>query len=85
MAEVIATFKVMPTGVDVNLDELEAAIRTSVKADRIKREPIAFGLVALNVIKIVQDAAGVVDEVEDKLKKLEGVGGVEVVELTKTL
>jgi elongation factor 1-beta len=85
MGEVIVTFKVMPTGVDVDLDALEAQINEAVKADRIKREPIAFGLVALNVIKIVQDAAGVVDEVETELKKIEGVGSVEVTGLTKTL
>jgi elongation factor 1-beta len=85
MGEVIVTFKVMPTGVDVDLDALEAQINEAVKADRIKREPIAFGLVALNVIKIVQDAAGVVDEVETELTKIEGVGSVEVTGLTKTL
>ena len=85
MAEVIATFKVMPTGVDVDLDKLEAEVKEVIKADRIKREPIAFGLVALNVIKIMPDAGGVVDEIEEKLKGMEGVGSVEVTEVTKTL
>lgn len=85
MAEVMVTFKVMPTGVDVNLDKLEAEIKQVVKADQIKREPIAFGLVALNVIKIVPDAGGEVDAIEEKLKKLKDVAEVEVTDLTKTL
>jgi len=85
MGEVIATFKVMPTGVDVDLDKMEVDIQDAVRADRINREPIAFGLVALNVIKIIPDAGGVIDEIEGRLKKIEGVGEVEVTGVTKTL
>lgn len=85
MAEVIVTFRVMPTGVDVDLAALESKIKETIKADRVNREPIAFGLVALNVTKIVQDAAGEVDAIEEKLKKLEGVGEVEVTDLTRTI
>jgi len=85
MAEVMVTFKVMPKGVEINLDQLEATINEVVKPDQIKREPIAFGLVALKIIKIVPDAAGVVDEIEIQLRKIEGVSEVEVIELTKTL
>ncbi len=85
MAEVIVTFRVMPTGVDVDLDALEAKIKDLIKADRIKREPIAFGLVALNVIKIIPDAGGELSAIEEKLKKLDEVSGVEVTDLTRTL
>ncbi len=85
MAEVMATFKVMPTGTDVDLDKLEADVQTAIKADRINREPIAFGLVALKVIKIIPDAGGVIDEIENKLKNIDGVGSVEVTDLTRTL
>jgi len=85
MSEVLVTFKVMPKGVEINLDQLEATIKEIVKPDQIKREPIAFGLVALKITKIVPDAAGVVDEIEVQLRKIEGVSEVEVTELTKTL
>lgn len=85
MSEVIVTFKVMPTGVNVDLDALEVKIKDLVKADRINREPIAFGIVALNVIKIIPDAGGEVDAIEQKLRKLEEVSQVEVTSLTKTL
>lgn len=85
MAEVIATFKVMPKGVETNLDKLEAKIKEAVKADQIKRNPIAFGLVALNVVKIIPDAAGEVGKIEEQLKKIEGVSEVEVTDLTRAL
>ncbi|MFH1623076.1 MAG: elongation factor 1-beta [Candidatus Aenigmatarchaeota archaeon] len=85
MSGVIATFKVMPAGIDVNLDMLEAKIKEDVKPDQLKREPIAFGLVALIVVKIVQDEAGEIDRIEDALKKIDGVGEVQVTEVTKAL
>jgi elongation factor 1-beta len=85
MAEVIATFKVMPTGSDIDLDKLEASIKDVVKADRISREPIAFGLVALKVIKIIPDAGGELESIENKIKEIEGVNSVEVIDLTRTL
>ena len=85
MADVIITLKVMPTGIDVNLDELESKIRETVKPTGIKREPIAFGIVALRVTTLVPDAGGEVDKVENILRALEGVGGVEVVEVSRAL
>ena len=85
MAQVIIIFKVMPTGINVDLDKLEKEIKASVNPERVNREPIAFGLVALNVTALVEDAGGEVDSVENKLKAINGVGEVEVTEITRTL
>lgn len=85
MAQVIVTFKVMPTTIEVNLDKLEKEIKAGVNPERVNKEPIAFGLVALNVTVIVEDAGGQVDSVENKLKAIDGVGEVEVTEITRTL
>jgi len=85
MAEVVVTFKVLPKDIDVNLDKLENEIKNVMKPERIEREPIAFGLVALKVIKIIPDASGVLEETENKLKSIIDVGEVEVVELGRSL
>jgi elongation factor 1-beta len=85
MADVIVAFKVMPTGTDVNLDELETKIREVVKPTSIKRQPIAFGLVALIVTKVIPDAGGELDNAENLLRSLEGVGEVEVEEVSRAL
>ncbi len=85
MAQVIITFKVMPTSIEVDLDKLEKEIKASVNPERINREPIAFGLVALNVTVFVEDAGGQLEVVEKELSSIENVGGVEVVEITRTL
>jgi translation elongation factor aEF-1 beta len=81
----MVTFKLMPVGVEVDLDAMEAQIKDSIKADRINREPIAFGLVALKAIKIIPEQDGLMAELEGKLRAIEGVSEVEVVEVTKTL
>ncbi len=85
MADVVVIFKVMPSSVDVNLDNLERKIKETVKPDGMKREPIAFGLVALRVTKLMPDAGGELDKVENVLRALEDVGEVEVEEVSRTL
>ena len=85
MAQVIVTFRVMPTGIDTNLDNLEKEIKAAVNPERVNKEPIAFGLVALNVTVIIEDAGGQLEAVENKLKAINGVSEVEVTEITRTL
>jgi len=85
MSGVIVTFKVMPVDTDVNLDMLEAKIREVVGADQVKREPIAFGIVALIIAKMIPDEAGFIDKMEELLRGVEGVGEVETLEVTKAL
>ena len=85
MAEVIVTFKVMPSSTDIDLDDLENKVKEAVNPEKIEREPIAFSLVALKVVKMIPDAGGVLEETEGKLKAVEGVGEVEVLEMGRSL
>jgi translation elongation factor aEF-1 beta len=85
MAEVIVGLKVLPKTVDIDLDLLEKRIKEAIDPDKIQREPIAFGLVAFLVVKLVPDASGQVDELEKKLRDIEEVGEVEVTGVTRSL
>lgn len=85
MGDVIATFKAMPKDVKVDLTQLEAKIRDVIKPDGLKREPIAFGLVALIITKMIPDAGGELEKIEKKLRGIDGVGEVEVTDLTRSL
>ena len=85
MGNVIVTYRAMPTSVDVNMDELEQRVKEKVNPESVKREPIAFGLVALNVTVVIPDAGGELDRVQDMLKSIEGISEIEVTELTKSL
>jgi elongation factor 1-beta len=85
MAKVLLTFRVMPADENSSLEDIEAKIKSKVYPEKISKEPIAFGLVALLVSKLVEDASGELEKVETELRKIEGVGEVEVVEITRTL
>ena len=85
MADVIVTFKIMPKDVETDLDKLEEQIKDKINPERTKREPIAFGLVAINVTKLIPDAGGELEAVENKLKSIENVGQIEVTEVTRSL
>jgi len=86
MADVIVTFKTMPRDTDVNLDELENKIKSSISPQKIERHPLAFGIVAIHVIKLVPDeGGGLVDKLEEKLREIPEVGEVEVIEVTRSL
>ena len=85
MAEVIVGLKVLPKDVDVNLDHLEEEIKKAIDPEKMEREPIAFGLVAILVVKLVPDAGGQVDEIEKKLRAIEDVGEVEVTGISRGL
>lgn len=85
MAEVILGLKVLPTSVDVDLDKLEKSLEKAIKPEKIRREPIAFGLVALLVTKIIPDEGGEIDKLEEKIKSIPEVGEVEVTGMTRSL
>jgi elongation factor 1-beta len=85
MAEVIVGLKVLPKTIEVDLDKLEKEIKRAISPERMEREPIAFGLVAILVTKIVPDEAGQVDELERKLKSIEEVGEVEITGISRSL
>ncbi len=85
MAKVLVSFRVMPKEASADLNILEAEIKKSVNPDKISREPIAFGLVAVNISKLIEDAEGELDSIEKKLRELKDVGEVEVTEITRTI
>ncbi len=84
MADVLVTFRVMPEEAGMDMDKLVDAIvdLDGVKVNGVKKNPIAFGLVALEPSFIVEDKEGATKTVEEKLKGIEGIKEVEVSEVT---
>ena len=81
-------FRVMPEGVEVDLDDLQARIGTTVtdagaELHGIDVKPFAFGLKALETTVMIPDkvGGGIPDAVEAALGELEGVQSVEVIEM----
>lgn len=75
MGSVIITYKVFPTGTEVDFGGLKKKIQASLpafaSADGFGEEPIAFGLKALLVqIRFPEDKSGLLDELEKKLEAI---------------
>jgi elongation factor 1-beta len=85
VGSVIVTFKIMPEGVETDLDSVEKDIKKEINPQRMERIPIAFGLNAIQIIKLVDEIEGEMDRVTDKIKSIKGVREVEVVGLTRSL
>jgi elongation factor 1-beta len=78
MGSVIITYKVFPTDIINNFDDLKKKIEASLpefaSVDGYGEEPIAYGLRALLVqVKFPEEKTGVLEEFE---KKLEGISEI---------
>lgn len=85
MGSVIVTFKIMPENTEVDLDLLEQEIKSKINPQRIELVPIAFGLSAIQIIKLVEEKEGEMDRITDEIKSIKGVKEVEVISLTRSL
>lgn len=76
---VLATFRVMPESVDVDLNAVEASIRELDIGELkdMKQEDIAFGLKQLIVLVLMADEGGLMEKIEGKLREVEGVEDAE--------
>ena len=85
MGEVAAKIKIMPGGVETDLEalkgRLEAVIPEGVKLHGFSEEPIAFGLKAVIAVVVVGDIEGGTDRVEEAFAAVDDVESVSVMEL----
>ena len=81
MGDVLSVIKVMPTGPDVDLDKLRAEIE-ELEPHAVAKKPVAFGLNCLEVQFIRPDSSGGTDQLEDKMRAMDGVESVEVTGVT---
>ena len=85
MGEVLLKYRVMPDGTEVDLDRLESTIKSSLPGfatlQKCEAKPFAFGLSALETTVVVEDEEGNNDRLEEVLQGIEGVQGVELLEM----
>lgn len=89
MGRIVISFKIFPTGVEVNLEELkktiEKALPKSTNIYGYETEPLAFGLNALIAhIIIPEDESGLLDKVEEELSHIPEVSQIETVMVRRT-
>lgn len=82
MGKVAAQIKVMPSDPEVDLDGLQERLEDSLPEgatiNRVDREDVAFGLVALHPTVLVADDAGGTEAVEESFEAVDGVESVSV-------
>ena len=89
MGEVVATIKLMPESPEMDVAKVKEAIKSSIPENTelhsIEEDPIAFGLVAIIVMVVVDDAEGGTEQVEENLSKIEDVASIEVVDVRRLM
>ena len=84
MANIVATLKILPTGIEVPLKALEERIRGGLPENttvyKLEEEPIAFGLVAIVAHLVMpEDIPGGLESLEKCLSGIPGVGQIETI------
>jgi elongation factor 1-beta len=91
MAKAILTLKIMPESPEVDLDRVTLEAEKLIRGfagdtdHRVTREPIAFGLVAINIIFVFDEKLGGTDKLESDLETIEGVNSVEVTDIRRAI
>ena len=52
---------------------------------KVEEEPIAFGLKAVKIIFVMDEAKGATDPLEEQIKEIDGVNSVEVVDVRRAV
>lgn len=92
MGTAIITLKLMPESPETDWDGIQNEVIgfidefTGLDAEkRISVEPIAFGLKALRIIFVMKEETGSTEPLEERIAALDGVHGVEVVDVRRAL
>ncbi|MDP7140932.1 MAG: elongation factor 1-beta [Candidatus Woesearchaeota archaeon] len=90
MTDLIVTMKIMPSGPDADLGKIEEEAKKEIsefggEVGKVEVEPIAFGLKALNLIFVMDEALGSTEALEEKVKKIKEVNSAEVVDARRAI
>tara|TARA_B100000029_G_scaffold504446_1_gene583288 strand:+ start:1205 stop:1486 length:282 start_codon:yes stop_codon:yes gene_type:complete len=87
MARLLLIVKILPTGTEINLDELVNSIRKnlsdSIELKEYSKEPLAFGLEFIKAQFTLDDAEGQMDSLENSVKSVDGVSEFEVMNMSR--
>ncbi len=87
MARLSLRAKILPTGTEIDLDNIAKKIGTSLKdgivLSKYTKEPLAFGLYFINAEFSLDDKEGQMDSLENAVRSIDGVGEFEVLGVSR--
>ena len=87
MSKLVARIKMLPSESDADIDSIPRILKETLpegfKLLAHKKEPIAFGLYSLLADFTLDDSEGQMELLEDSIRKVEAVGEIEVVNVSR--
>ena len=87
MTRILLVTKILPTGIEVNLENLVNSIKENLKdgieLKQFEKEPLAFGLEFIKAQFTLDDAEGQMESLENSIKSTEGVSEIEVLNMSR--
>ena len=87
MTRLVVRIRILPAEAESNLEKVVEAIKKSVPGGMEMKsssmEPIAFGLKAIVGDFLLDDAEGQMDKLEEAIKSVEGVGEIDVTNISR--